>query len=51
MDVIIETYVSFDVNVVAYKVDLAFAFIPFSGFSPVLRGEYPVSSGFLPEQR
>ena len=41
VDVIIEPYVTFDVTVVAYEVDLSFAFISFSGFSPVLRGENP----------
>ena len=41
MDVIIEPYVSFDVNVVAYEVYLAFVLVPFSGLSPVLRGDNP----------
>ena len=41
VDVIIEPYETFDVTVVAYEVDLSFAFLPFSGFSSVLRGENP----------
>ena len=41
MDIIIEPYVSLGMNVAVDEVNLAFALVPFSWFSPILGGENP----------
>ena len=41
VDIIIEPYVSLGINVAVDEVNLGFALVPFSWFSPISGGENP----------